>query len=168
MLRKRDLLWLLAYPLYQIIGTIRHEASHALTAWLEGAAIQQFVFLPGFHDNGYFYWGYVSWQGETTWLTTAAPYLCDLLTCGLAFAILMWWITPHRWLWLNAMVIGMASPLFNSLYNYAGGFFRSGSDAAKLLRDLPDSAVHVYFVFTLAGYFVGIWAALRFSRMARR
>ena len=33
-LKREDLLWLLAYPLYQIIGTIRHEASHALLAWL--------------------------------------------------------------------------------------------------------------------------------------
>jgi len=30
MLQKRDLLWILAYPIYQIIGTIRHEGSHLL------------------------------------------------------------------------------------------------------------------------------------------
>jgi hypothetical protein len=33
-LKKTDLLWLLAYPIYQIIGTIRHEGSHALAGLL--------------------------------------------------------------------------------------------------------------------------------------
>jgi hypothetical protein len=39
MLQKRDMLWILAYPIYQIIGTIRHEGSHALVALLEGARV---------------------------------------------------------------------------------------------------------------------------------
>ncbi len=30
--QKSDLFALLAYPLYQVIGTVRHEASHALVA----------------------------------------------------------------------------------------------------------------------------------------
>lgn len=45
-LKKADLLWLLAYPLYQIIGTIRHEASRALMAWLEGSAFTNLCFGP--------------------------------------------------------------------------------------------------------------------------
>jgi hypothetical protein len=44
--QKSDMLWLLAYPLYQVIGTVRHEGSHALVALVEGAKIEQFVVLP--------------------------------------------------------------------------------------------------------------------------
>jgi hypothetical protein len=43
--QRSDLFWLLAYPLYQVIGTTRHEASHAV-AMEEGATIAQFVVLP--------------------------------------------------------------------------------------------------------------------------
>ena len=64
-MKKSDWLWLLAYPLYQILGTIRHEAGHALAAWLQGAEITEFVFLPGMRGE-IFYWGYVRWTGETT------------------------------------------------------------------------------------------------------
>ena len=32
----RDWIWLFAYPAYQIIGTIRHEGSHALAVVMEG------------------------------------------------------------------------------------------------------------------------------------
>lgn len=168
MLRKRDLLWLLAYPLYQIIGTIRHEASHALVAWLQGADIVKFTILPGIHENGRFYWGYVVWRGgQVNWLTTAAPYLCDLLTFALFFALCMTWVTSHRWLWLNAAILGMASPWLNSLYSYTSGLIWGRNDAEKLLKALPDGAVHAYFVLTLAGYLTGLWVVLTHSRMAR-
>jgi hypothetical protein len=40
-LKKADFLWLLAFPLYLLIGTLRHEASHALVGWLaEATSIQ--------------------------------------------------------------------------------------------------------------------------------
>jgi hypothetical protein len=151
MLRKRDLLWLLAYPLYQVIGTLRHELSHALVAWLEGATITEFKFIP---TQGY--WGYVRWSGPTDWLTLAAPYFVDLLT----FVIFFWLCTSikfHRhWLWLNAVIIGMLSPLVNTAYNYSG-FIRGTNDIGRLLQVLPPFAVHAYMVLTILLYCIGLW-----------
>ena len=49
-MKKKDFLWLLLYPVYQTIGTFRHEGSHALAAMAEGAEVTQFVFWPSF-DN---------------------------------------------------------------------------------------------------------------------
>src|ERR1700730_3496770 len=77
--QKSDFLWLFAYPLYQGIGTARHEGSHALVALIEGAKIEQLVVLPS-TVGGQFLWGYASWSGPTDWVPLAAPYLCDLLT----------------------------------------------------------------------------------------
>ena len=75
MLRRIDLLWLLAYPLFQVLGTIRHEGSHVLAALLEGVNVTEFAFLPSIHPPNGFLWGYVSFQGNTPWFTLAAPYL---------------------------------------------------------------------------------------------
>ncbi len=58
-MRRADLLLALAYPLYQIVGTLRHEASHAAIARLEGTPIERFVFWPTIRDGLGFSWGYV-------------------------------------------------------------------------------------------------------------
>ena len=58
-MKRKDLLWGPAYPVYQIIGTIRHEGSHALAATAEGARVTNFVFWPSF-DLGGFQWGYAA------------------------------------------------------------------------------------------------------------
>ena len=119
--RKTSVLWwILAYPLYQIIGTIRHEWSHALFAVIEGAHIDQFVFLPRIKD-GYFFWGYVHWTGTVDWYATAAPYIIDLVTAVLFFLLLYYWKPQRRWVALNIWIIGLLSPLANSLYNYIRG-----------------------------------------------
>ena len=86
-MKRKDLLWILAYPVYQIIGTIRHEGSHALAAMAEGAEAKKFVFWPNF-DLGRFHWGYVDW-GYSTWFATAAPYFCDLITFFVALLIIL-------------------------------------------------------------------------------
>jgi hypothetical protein len=155
MLKRIDLLWLLAYPIYQIIGTIRHEASHAAAAWLEGAEITKFVFLPSILETYGFYWGYVQWHGATTWISTAAPYFCDLLTFVIFFGLLMTLQIRRHWLLLNLAVLGMISPLANSLYNYLGGLFRE-NDIGLLLQTLPSWIVHLYFTITMAFYLIGI------------
>jgi hypothetical protein len=164
-MKKTDLLWVLAYPLYQLIGTFRHEGAHALFAWLEGAHIQEFVFWPSIHDTRGFRWGYVMWEGDTTWLSTAAPYFMDLLTFLLFFWVCMRTHFKHRWLWVNAIAIGLLSPFINSAYNYWAGL-DSLNDVGKLLRDLPPLSVHLYFIVTLAGYLVGMVVVIRGSAMA--
>jgi hypothetical protein len=45
-LRWADLWLLLAFPLYQTFGTIRHEGSHAPAARSKGADITEFVPYP--------------------------------------------------------------------------------------------------------------------------
>ncbi|HXZ95421.1 MAG TPA: hypothetical protein VEG28_05905 [Dehalococcoidia bacterium] len=52
-MQKNDLVWLLAYPIYQIMGTFRHEGSHALAAMAKRAKVTKFVFWPAF-DLGKF------------------------------------------------------------------------------------------------------------------
>ena len=153
-LRPRDLLWLLAYPPYQLIGSLRHEASHALVAVLQGAKIQQFVFWPSFTGSA-FRWGYVNWSGSTSWVATAAPYLCDLATFALVFVICARWSLRGHWVWVNLVAIGLVSPLVNSAYNYLNGLLGRG-DVAQLLHELPGAAVQTFFAVTLLLYAVGL------------
>jgi hypothetical protein len=155
-MKRKDLLWLLLYPVYQTIGTIRHEGSHALAAMAEGAKGTEFVFWPSF-SNGKFYWGYVGWEGSTTWFSMAAPYFCDLSIFFVTLLIILEAKPRRKWLWLNILIIGMLSPLVNSAYNYCGGLAGHLNDVGKLLRDLNPVAVHLYFVLTLLLYAWGLY-----------
>jgi len=155
-MKRKDLLWILAYPVYQIIGTIRHEGSHALAAMAEGVDIKEFVFWPSFRE-GDFSFGYVSWQGSTTWFTTAAPYFCDLITFFVALLAILVAMPKRRWLWFNILLIGMLSPLVNSVANYGGGLTGSLNDVGELLRSLDPIAVHLYFALTFAFYAWGLY-----------
>jgi hypothetical protein len=153
--KRKDLLWILAYPVYQIIGTLRHEGSHALAAMAEGARITQFVFWPNF-DLGGFQWGYTGWNGSTTWFATAAPYFCDLITFFVALLVVLEVRPRRRWLWVNILIIGVVSPLVNSAYNYSGGLRGSFNDVGELLWVLNPIAVHLYFAVTLVFYAWGL------------
>jgi hypothetical protein len=156
---RRDLLWILAYPIYQLIGTFRHEASHALVAMLQGATIHQLVFWPTWTGSG-MRWGYVGWSGPTSWVALAAPYLCDLSTFALFYLICTRWRFRRHWVWVNLVAIGLISPLVDSGYNYLNGLRGSG-DVAQLLQVLPGPVVHGYFAATLAGYALGVFLTLR-------
>jgi hypothetical protein len=160
-MKKTDLLWILAYPIYQLIGTFRHEASHALVAVLEGARITEFVFWP---TRGF--WGYVKWEGPITSTTIGAPYVCDLMIFIFFFGLCMAARFERRWVWLNAVVVGMISPFINSGYNYWGGL-RGPNDVGKLLENLPPIFVHTYFLLTMGLYLVGLVVVFKWSRTAR-
>ncbi|MDZ7845215.1 MAG: M50 family metallopeptidase [Anaerolineales bacterium] len=160
-MKKTDLLWILAYPLYQLVGTLRHEASHAAAALLEGARVTEFVFWP---TRGY--WGYVRWEGSVSAATIGGPYLCDLLTFGVFFILCMTVRFKRRWVWLNAAAVGIISPLVNSFYNYWGGL-RGPNDVGKLLERLPPMFVHLYFWLTMGMYLAGLVLVFTWSRTAR-
>ena len=162
-LRKSHLLWIFAYPIYQAMGTIRHEASHALAAVLQGGRIEEFVFFPSIHEKMGFVWGYVRWVGSTDWVVRAAPYFCDLLTFIFFFLLCLLVIFRWRWMWLNLVILGLASPLINSAYNYLGGL-RSDNDVGHLLDVLPPWVVHTYFIVSMLFYLAGIIVTFRFSR----
>ena len=155
-MRKKDFLWLLAYPVYQIIGTIRHEGSHALAAMAEGAEVTEFVFWPNF-GLGKFHWGYVYLEGSTTWFTTAAPYFCDLLIFFVALLMILEAKPKRRWLWFNILIIGMLSPFINSAFNYSCGLAWGRNDIGELLGVLDPIAVHLFFVITLLFYAWGLY-----------
>ncbi|MGD8822851.1 MAG: hypothetical protein PVG63_07095 [Anaerolineales bacterium] len=166
-MKKTDLLWILAYPLYQLVGTLRHEASHALMALSLGGEITQFVFWP---SQGY--WGYVAFRGVPSTgpganLIDAAPYLVDALTFLVFFTICMLVRFRWRWLWINLIAIGIVSPLVNSAYNYWVGVRTSHHDVGDLLAQIPPMLVHTYFWVTLMAYLIGLILVFTSSRMAR-
>lgn len=156
-----DLIWILAYPVYQLLGTFRHEASHALAAILEGHRITEFVFWP---TQGY--WGYVDWDGPVTAVSLAAPYLCDFLTFSVIFAVCMLVRFNRRWIWLNLIAIGIISPLVNSIHNYRNGL-TDPNDVGRLIKMLPEDMVHGYFWLTISVYLVGLVIVFSLSRTAR-
>ncbi len=161
-MRRKDFWWILAYPLYQLIGTLRHELSHAVVALMQGARIIEFVFWP---TQGY--WGYVNWEGSVTTAVTAAPYICDLLTFVVFFLGCMTIrFGKRRWIWLNGVVVGIISPLVNSAYNYRGGLY-GPNDVGKLLLAMRPVVVHSYFWLTMGLYLVGVFLVFTVSRTAR-
>ena len=164
-MKKKDLYWLFGYPIYQLIGTFRHEASHALVAWLQGAQITEFVFWPTVGEAGFF-WGYVRWVGQTDWLVTAAPYIVDLLTFGIFLVICLRLLFPARWIWLNVVILGVVSPLINSFYNYWGSE-RGQNDVSGLFEILPRSIVHGYFAITMVLYIGGLILLFTMSKRSR-
>ncbi len=141
--------WLFAYPAYQIIGTIRHEASHALAVILEGGRVTEFVFWPTRETR--FYWGYLRWSGQTDWLVSAAPYFADLATFAVFYFICTRVKIKRHWLWVNLYAIGLVSPLVNSAYRYVSNFFRTG-DLTSVTQAVPSAAVHAYFILTAVLY----------------
>lgn len=163
MIRKRDWFWLLAFPLYLVVGTFRHEFAHAVVAHAQGAEIIQFVFYPSIQKDGLFYFGYVSWRGATTWVVDAAPYLLDVITYVLCFPCVFCFGFRQHWLWLNLVILGLISPIVNSLYNYL-----RGSDVRNLLEELPDLPVHGFFLLGLGLSFFGLLLIFTKSKQAQK
>lgn len=167
-LERRDLLWTLAFPLYLLLGTLRHEGSHAIVGLLEGASIERFSIVPRWGEHV----GLVKFSAPVSWRCIAAPYLCDLATF-IACWLIVWRASLARhWLWANALILGVVSPLVNSASNYfaafpwvdwtPGGFpiMMMAGDVGSLLRTLPRDAVHAYFLATIALYAAGLLAVL--------
>lgn len=150
-----DLWWLLALPLYQLLGTLRHEGSHALAAIAAGGRVRALAFWPTYTAGTGWRWGYVQWTGAGGWLIVAAPYFCDLATYALAFALWQAWPKAPRWVRLNLLVIGLVSPLVDTLYNYLGALW-GGNDVARLLAVLPAGAVHAGLLGATALYVAGL------------
>ncbi len=156
-LKLRDALWLGAYPVYQMVGTFRHEASHALAGLVAGRHIDEFVIWPTARGSR-LWWGYVRFDGQIDWPVAAAPYVVDLLT----FTVCYWLCRRHplpRPIYLNAVIFGLVSPLVNSAYAYAGAFSRF-NDVSYLFHRVPPHWVHLYFAATLSVFFCGACLAL--------
>jgi len=152
MLHKRDALWLLALPLYLFVCTVRHELSHVAMAVAEGATVRKIVLWPSWTPEGGFTWGYGGLDGPFTWLTWAAPYACDAATFLCCYLLLRLRPRLPKWLWLNIVIIGLVSPLLNSVYAYVSSPWRPASDVAQLLTLLPHTVVHGFFLAAILCY----------------
>jgi len=137
------------YLIYQILGTSRHELSHAVAYLFSGYGITRICVLPSQRD-GQFYWGYVESMpkmgAKMNIHIMLAPYYTDLICIG------MWFLTyiyaPRPWvpndarlsinLWICATVLLLLSPITDMLYNLTkwvrgkGGDFAEAAAYAKL------------------------------------
>ncbi len=131
-----------------ILWTIaRHEGSHALVAYWEGAEIRELRLFPGFDNELGFYFGYVKYSGDTTWLTECAPYFSDVLLIALTGAILL--KSVGKKFYNELLVFGLISPIVDLVYNYQGGLWRTGTDVSDLLNLLPNLLVHFSFILVI-------------------
>jgi hypothetical protein len=132
------------------VSTARHEASHALMAWLEGAHVDEVRLLPGIDAQLGFYFGRVLRHGgNPTWLTGAAPILS---AAAMLVAYFFWTRKPRpRGLVRTAVIlVCLVSPFVDLAWNYSKAFWRPTSDAARLLNEAPNLAVHGFFICSLA------------------
>lgn len=155
-----DLIWLLGYPLYQVLYTPLHESAHAIAGLLKGERIEKFVFWPSYSPNR-FSFGHVIFKGgrsdtELGWFVAAAPYIFDFTLFLITFAYLQNFTIERHWTWLNLVIIGLVAPLINSSFQYLLGLVKISGDVGALFKLLPKFVVHIYFVITLSLYAVGI------------
>lgn len=155
-LRRTDLWWLLATPLYFVVGTLRHEASHAAAVLLRGGDVTRFVVWPQ-RDLGHLTFGYVTYSDTHSWVVTAAPYLVDLLVFLVGTWVCRRLLERSHGLWLNVLVLTSFSSLLNSVWNYRPRESPRG-DVWWLLHLLPDAAVHAWFLATGVLYALGVLA----------
>lgn len=130
----------LLYVVYQLLGTIRHELSHAVAGKIQGLPIEKIQIFPSV-VNGRFYWGYVLW-GETdlkpAMQVYLAPYYLDLIWPFGAHLILQFvsfdglsefWTFHLR---LAAVMFFLVSAVIDILYNFVvKGLIQKRGDFAR-------------------------------------
>lgn len=151
-LTKKDFHWLYAFPIYILINSLRHELANLLAVWLTGGRLLRFSLLPTFSPTGWLRFSTLDWLGGKEWLILAAPYFSDLITFVVFFLILQKVAIKRRWLFINLLILGLASPFFNSAYDYFSAVFVD-TDVNWLITYMPYvELVHLYFVLTLCFY----------------
>jgi hypothetical protein len=140
---------LAAILVVELVSTARHEGSHALIAWIEGAHIDEVRLLPGINAQLGFYFGLVRHHGgRVTWLVGAAPFL----SAAAMLVAYYFWARKPRPLGVvrtGVILLCLVSPFVDLAWNYSKGFWRPTSDVARLLNDLPTLAVHGFFTCSL-------------------
>ena len=129
----------LLYPVYQILGTFKHEAAHAIAAKKEGRGVEVFVFWPQ-RDLGYFTWGYVRYGYAVLPLpryVMLMPYYVDAIWFALGVACLaaidladmdVFWV-------VGAFVVVVMLPAFDVIYNLAKWALKGTGDFADAFRE---------------------------------
>jgi len=153
-------IWLLAYPIIQVLSTLRHEGAHALAAHLEGAKITGFRIIPGSLD-GRRQWGWCSWTSVrpmTEW-AFLAPFIIlpAIILFSLVLAEIVWRSAnfSHH-IWMTIMLFGVISPAVDTAAVY-WRFKRDSGDLKDALRINPLARVRrlaaLIFVLCTPGVF---------------
>ena len=120
-------IYVLCYPIIQVLSTMRHEGLHALAAWFEGAKIKKISVLPKMRKidgNKRLTWGFIEYDypfGErrTMWVPLA-PHICmPLVVMSTSVVLLLGNFSYHIWAILT--IFGIISPFIDFTANY---FFR--------------------------------------------
>ena len=128
------------YPLYQIIGTWKHEGAHALAAKAQGLTIVEFKFIPSRVD-GRWLWGYVRWTGGVANMTTLLmPYYVDAalfcVSVGLFTGIAEEWWAQHIQLFFLSFILTIILPLVDVIYNLGKWWIKDTGDFAEAFKDI--------------------------------
>ncbi len=122
---------LLLYPVYQVLGTIRHEFAHVLAALFQGVEVLEVRVFPS-RIEGKWYWGFVRVDPNarlSRWFF-GAPYLVSALTIALGFAVVPY-LTGHEW--LAAVIFCWASPALDTLWNLCKWWFKDTGDFKQIV-----------------------------------
>ena len=144
----RDLPWwfwvshLLLLPLYVIIGTAKHELSHALAALWAGYVVMTIKVLPSWID-GKFYMGYTAWLSDERPVPRYVymlPYYVDVPIW--AFGMWLLFNSGVDWLSCAPLVFGYSmsvilgllvlSPALDIAYNTYKWLVQGRGDFAKV------------------------------------
>lgn len=123
----------LLYPLYQILGTAKHEYAHAIAGKIQGLDILEITILPERVD-GIWYWGRVRFIGKANVLTLIAPYIVDLIFMVIGIGIFKYFepfLLDHINMLFMATIIFIFSPLVDLIYNLLKWVLCNSGDFAK-------------------------------------
>jgi hypothetical protein len=113
----------ICYPIYQILGTIRHETAHWIAARLSGMNVLEFKVIPHYH-NDFFYWGRVRYDPATLHKTnihvSLAPYYVDAIFVIVFIVLRLTGVldqveNPHLKMFIGISLV--VSPAFDFFYN---------------------------------------------------
>jgi len=169
-IKRTDIFYVLAIPIYFLIAATRHEFSHGIAAVLLGGYITEIQILPMNHPEMGLVFAYINVDGLKphwdNWVIYAAPYLCDVVLFLLSFLFCILMNHMPRWLWLNCFIIGILSPLINTANNYMRVltkyiFARQDNDVTILMVYFPAVMVHMLFLGIITVFVVGAWLSAR-------
>lgn len=132
------LIHILLLPIYQIVGTLKHEGAHAIAAKLSGFEIMSFKFLPHRY-NGSFYWGRVTWKPKALFTKPnthmfLAPYYVDIV-CIVAASAVIWNVDWESFFWFAFTVIMLGfSPIVDTAYNVLKWKLKGTGDWARAMN----------------------------------
>ena len=133
------------YPIYQILGTIRHELSHALAYWLAGYGVKELRVFPFRDKDGTFYWGRIVPEprmgAKHTIHMHLAPYYTNTVLVGgwVVFALALWQRIEtldavnrleYNLLLMFAILL-FVSPIVDTGYNLYKYLWRGAGDFAR-------------------------------------